>query len=565
MRRPIVKKRITKMNLMRKNIAVRTNARRIIFLFLILSGILISVLYIPLYLTSSQEKVTNGKITFTDLNSNPLTGTIKISGSGITGASHENINSIIWSEVPNAIIDFDAFDNMGLSLNLRIYKDSPYGHVMIRDDGPDKPANISIPAPGQPIKYVEIETKNVYFAQGNVTMRFTDDEITNINETELTLYIFDTSEQDWKELTTLIDTQNNTISATVDVMSVFALGPHVPGIPGYILDTSGKNWTTFKEIIIEKLTNETPDEANNINESENISVNISDTIPDNIIKIQTDAGTFTAKIDLRDSKDKPIAGHIRTYDKNKNLKTEKRIEILSTTTESEEIEFDALESKNVAVKLKVRSINNGKIVLDDLGKNNPVSLSLPVRIVKFVEIGANNISFSSANVTIHYNDNELNDADENSLIVYHWNGAAWETLPSIVDIMNNSISAITTSLSPFVVADTGWAAPSANVGGSGVSNPVNAYVSDTSYARFAANGNYWNWYGYDFSSIPTGSTINGIEVNARGLRQSGCGSNCLMRVRLSYDGGTSWTNYIEITFWEDLLIIGVVPGQEMRS
>ncbi|MDD5435567.1 MAG: carboxypeptidase regulatory-like domain-containing protein, partial [Nitrospira sp.] len=98
-------------------------------------------------------------------------------------------------------------------------------------------------------------------------------------------------------------------------------------------------------------------------------------------------------------------------------------------------------------------------------------------------------------------------------------------------------------------ADTGWVVPSSNVGGSGVTNPQNAYASDTAYARFAANGNYWNWYGYVLSSIPAGSTIDGIEVNARGLRQSGCGSNCLMQVRLSYDSGTSWTSYINTATW----------------
>src|SRR4030067_1675074 len=200
------------MNTMRDNKALR--AKRIILVLLVFSGILLSLFYIPLFPTSSIEKVTDGKITFFDLNSNPLMGTIKISGTEIPGGSNENVNSITWSQVPNAIIDFNTFDKMGLSINLRIDADSPYGRVIMGDHGPDKPVNIDIPAPGKPIKYMEIETMNVYFADADVTFRFIDDEITNIKETELTIYFFDKSAQNWKELTTWIDMDNNTISAS---------------------------------------------------------------------------------------------------------------------------------------------------------------------------------------------------------------------------------------------------------------------------------------------------------------------------------------------------------------
>ncbi len=92
-------------------------------------------------------------------------------------------------------------------------------------------------------------------------------------------------------------------------------------------------------------------------------------------------------------------------------------------------------------------------------------------------------------------------------------------------------------------AYTGWVAPSANSGGSGVSNPTYAYVDTTTYASFS-NAGYWNWYGYALSSIPSGSTIDGIEVNAKGRESSSGCSSCYMRLRLSYDGGTTWTSYI---------------------
>ena len=92
-------------------------------------------------------------------------------------------------------------------------------------------------------------------------------------------------------------------------------------------------------------------------------------------------------------------------------------------------------------------------------------------------------------------------------------------------------------------ANTGWVAPGANAGGSGVSNPTYAYVDTTTYASFSNTG-YWNWYGYALSSIPSGSTIDGIEVNSKGRESSSGCSSCYMRLRLSYDGGTTWTSYI---------------------
>jgi hypothetical protein len=100
-------------------------------------------------------------------------------------------------------------------------------------------------------------------------------------------------------------------------------------------------------------------------------------------------------------------------------------------------------------------------------------------------------------------------------------------------------------------ADTSWVAPSSNAGGSGVTSPANAYADDTSYAVFNGGGtSNWNYYGYGFSSIPSGAMINGIEVNAFGFRSGSYGSNRYMRVRLSWDGGATWTSYnITTTEW----------------
>jgi len=47
--------------------------------------------------------------------------------------------------------------------------------------------------------------------------------------------------------------------------------------------------------------------------------------------------------------------------------------------------------------------------------------------VKYVEIGARNISFSSADITIHYTDAELNGGSEIDLTIY--TGTALRGMP----------------------------------------------------------------------------------------------------------------------------------------
>jgi hypothetical protein len=65
------------------------------------------------------------------------------------------------------------------------------------------------------------------------------------------------------------------------------------------------------------------------------------------------------------------------------------------------------------------------------------------------------------------------------------------------------------------MADTGWQSPDSyeNVAGI-VTTPQNAYASDNTYAVFDPNSNERvDYYGFDFSSIPSGSQIDGIEIS----------------------------------------------------
>jgi PKD repeat protein len=78
--------------------------------------------------------------------------------------------------------------------------------------------------------------------------------------------------------------------------------------------------------------------------------------------------------------------------------------------------------------------------------------------------------------------------------------------------------------------------PTSNTGA--FSNPTNAYDDGGGYAQ-AENGQVHQYYGYNFSAIPDGAAIQGVEVRMDAWRQSGQSGS--IAVELSWDGGTSWT------------------------
>jgi hypothetical protein len=115
-----------------------------------------------------------------------------------------------------------------------------------------------------------------------------------------------------------------------------------------------------------------------------------------------------------------------------------------------------------------------------------------------------------------------------------------ETVPNDNDYMTGS-----------TVASTGWLNPTANAVDTGgdnngfEGNPTNAYT-DGSGAANNINGadDRQRYFGYNTSSIPSGSTINGIEVRLDWWLDSTSSSNNISAA-LSWNGGTSWSNAMQ--------------------
>ncbi len=464
-----------------------SNIRLIILVFVVLSGIAAALLYFPPISTRTAPLKTSGEITFIDGAGNPLGGAISLSGDGVSsGPPKPNVNLISWTQIPNAIINYDAFATKSLSINLRISGDSPKGTVVLENYGTALPGSVNITAPGMPVKYVEINSSGVSFADAGISIKYTDAEVSGLDVNNLAIYKYDGALQAWNELPTTIDTGNNIVTATVNSPGFFAVSTRIP-----------------------------------------------------------------QDIEVHDTKKMPVVSDIKTYDKARALKKEAKTSKLSTVDipDQGELEVDALASKNVAVKLKVNVPSRGEVILDDFGKKNPVSVPLPGRVVKYVEIGANNISFSSANITIRYTDADLNGGSEDALTIYHWNGGSWDAVPTVIDTMNKTLSASTASLSYWGVATPYQKALRCDTGTSiGVSDTTNTACGTASYTVFSTGllldpagttGGYIMFTAFSGQSLYgyfVDNTAYSTDVNITGVNGS-------MSMRLAATGITAYGKY----------------------
>lgn len=95
-------------------------------------------------------------------------------------------------------------------------------------------------------------------------------------------------------------------------------------------------------------------------------------------------------------------------------------------------------------------------------------------------------------------------------------------------------------------ADTGWLSPTITKAENSVSNQDNVFTSNDQRATWNG-GDDWADYG-DFSiSIPTGSTINGIEVRVEGYCETGSTTRQLEAVTLSWNNGSNFSSGKAIT------------------
>ena len=183
------------------------------------------------------------------MSGNPLTGSISLSGDGVSsGPPRPDVNLISWNGIPGAIISYDDFATKGISINLRISGESPKGKVELENYGINQPGSINVSAPGTPVKYVEVNSSGVSFSTADLSIKYTDAEVKGLDVNNLTIYKYDDANQVWNELPTKIDAANNIISTTVNSFSVFAIVAPSPEWDINVIDISGSLVNSTVEI-----------------------------------------------------------------------------------------------------------------------------------------------------------------------------------------------------------------------------------------------------------------------------------------------------------------------------
>jgi hypothetical protein len=302
----------------------------------------------------------------------------------------ERSPTVKWiAYAPYITIKLDAIETKGVSAEFQINSNSPTATVVLENYNSNPETT---PPPGTPIKYVNVSAYGLSYRIVEINIHYTDAELSGQDENRLVIYHYKNGT--WCKLNTSVDTVNNILSTTVNTLSTFAVVAPLP------------EW--------------------------NISV------------VDSTDSRINSTIDIYEN-----GKLVRLYTSTSGLNTRKTTSHFVSMIASK---IDVSSAKNTSLSLKNASVRgSGKIILDDYGKNNPAPATPPGKPVKYVEIGVDSITYSSAEITIQYSDAELEGADENSLRIYHWNGEAWKPLATTVDPASNTLTATTASLSPFAV------------------------------------------------------------------------------------------------------------------
>ena len=334
---------------------------------------------------SYSNNVTVGEVSVLDSIGAPLAAEIEIiSPKGFIASS---TGALSVDEVPQGSHLIINSTEMNISLDFILNNNSMNPIILLEDFGADNPAGDYSP-PGNPLKYIMISAENLGYSGVNLTIHC--DSITkNIDIFKLTETF---AYNEWEELSAVIDKTNNTISTSLNSLSIFAL-----------CEESGRNL--------------------NILDIDNRPLTV------DIKTYDHEKAFLKSKLGYVLSPDEiPEAGYIK---------------------------LDALDEKGVAITINSADLDSDDIILENFGKRNPKNVNPNRPFLKFVEIHTGNVKYESAEIEITYSDDEIASLDETKLQIAHFINGEWIKLDSDVDTENNIVRALTDSFSTFALIYNG--------------------------------------------------------------------------------------------------------------
>lgn len=90
------------------------------------------------------------------------------------------------------------------------------------------------------------------------------------------------------------------------------------------------------------------------------------------------------------------------------------------------------------------------VQIDTAGDPTPPSVPTTFQPIDYVHVTAN-ASLTDVTLVFHYQEGAVPPADESLLVIYRWNGTAWESLPCTVDTVENTVTAQLSTLSHYAL------------------------------------------------------------------------------------------------------------------
>ena len=165
--------------------------------------------------TDNSKNLSVGTVSVLDSIGGALPAGIKLAGP--EGTLAEAVGTLTVDEVPQGSHLIINSTQKNIMLDFTLDGDAQNPVILLEDFGDENPAGDYLP-PAEPVKYLMFNAENLSYSGVNLTIHYPA-----ISGNIALFRVAGTSANDWEELTAFVDLTNNTISTTLDSVSIIAL------------------------------------------------------------------------------------------------------------------------------------------------------------------------------------------------------------------------------------------------------------------------------------------------------------------------------------------------------